>query len=322
MYILINKNLLLIEKIEFNSLMDALYLLQELVYGKNESYYTNVYVLQLKNENELETITSLYSSDGKNIYKKNFLNNTINKVFYSKIVDNKQLLVSIDEFILNIEQEEKDNDINIKIKDTNTTHITENEDTIQITNIKGGNKDTEDTEEIRLKQELLDKCNEVMEIYQKELANIKKMELTTKTFNNKINKLEKRKREIILNTIIKVQSEYRTWKNIKYKIKKTDDILTPINKLEMDTKTIPIMFLSKYNYLDKIQQNEEIKQILEEINIINLDQVYSDDSEIENKITEFANNYAKLSNDLRYNFDNDWDYLLGEMNVNSTNKIN
>ena len=178
------------------------------------------------------------------------------------------------------------------------------------------------------KEEILKMIEEVNDLYQKELSNIKRLELNLKTFENKIKKLEKVKKDNIINEIIRTQSEYRTWKKIKYGIKEDSEdfeeseILKPINELEETNTIVPILFLSKYNYIDKIQNNEYIKILLDRINCLKLNDLYADNKLPDDDIIMFCNKYIKLSNELHYKFDDhEWNYLENEMNLNSTNKL-
>jgi hypothetical protein len=158
-------------------------------------------------------------------------------------------------------------------------------------------------------------------MYQKEMSNIRRLELNLKTFETKLNKLNKKKREENINNIIKTQSEYQTWKKIKYIMEDETDVLKPINELELSNKSTPILFLSKYEYINKIQENDGISNLLEKINLIDLNKLYSDDTLPNDSIVQFSEKYVKLSKELHYHFDHEWDYLENEMNANSTNKL-
>jgi len=175
------------------------------------------------------------------------------------------------------------------------------------------------------KKEIIKMIEEVNDLYQKELSNIKKLELNLITYDNKLKKLEKTKKDNIINEIIRTQSEYRTWKKIKYGLKEDSDeldIFKPISELEESNAIVPILFLSKYNYIEKIQNNEYIKILLEKINLLDLNELYSNNSLPDNDIIQFSTKYMKLSKELHYHFDDhEWSYLENEMNLNSTNKL-
>ena len=171
------------------------------------------------------------------------------------------------------------------------------------------------------REEIIKLIEQVNDMYQKEMSNIRRLELNLKTFETKLNKLNKKKREENINNIIKTQSEYQTWKKIKYIMEDETDVLKPINELELSNKSTPILFLSKYEYINKIQENDGISNLLEKINLIDLNKLYSDDTLPNDSIVQFSEKYVKLSKELHYHFDHEWDYLENEMNANSTNKL-
>lgn len=80
--------------------------------------------------------------------------------------------------------------------------------------------------------------------------------------------------------------------------------------------------MSKYNYIEKIQNNESIRKLLDEINHLNLNNLYADNSLPNENVIQFCSKYMKLSKELHYYFDDhEWNYLEDEMNLNSTNKL-
>ena len=184
---------------------------------------------------------------------------------------------------------------------------------------------SEDIEKEEKRNQIIKMIEDVNDLYQKELSNIKKLELNLKTYDSKLKKLEKTKKDNIVNEIIRTQSEYRTWKKIKYGLKDDSDesdILKPIEELTESNTTVPILFLSKYNYIEKIQNNESIRKLLDEINKLNLNDLYADNSLPNENIIQFCSKYMKLSKELHYHFDDhEWNYLEDEMNLNSTNKL-
>ena len=184
---------------------------------------------------------------------------------------------------------------------------------------------SEDIEKEEKRNQIIKMIEDVNDLYQKELSNIKKLELNLKTYDSKLKKLEKTKKDKNVNEIIRTQSEYRTWKKIKYGLKDDSDesdILKPIEELTESNTTVPILFLSKYNYIEKIQNNESIRKLLDEINKLNLNDLYADNSLPNENIIQFCSKYMKLSKELHYHFDDhEWNYLEDEMNLNSTNKL-
>ena len=211
----------------------------------------------------------------------------------------------------------------LKSKISTSVKLSNQQDNI---NLKPQEKtELENSQEVdESKMKIIQMIEEVNELYQKELSNMKRLEMNIKSYDLKLNKLEKKKRDDIINDIIRTQSEYRTWKKIKYGIKEDIDemnVMKPVEELEESNDKVPILFQSKYDYLEKIQTNETIKKLLYDINQIDLNQLFSNDNLPDDKIVQFCNKYMKLSKELHYTFDHEWDYLENEMNLNSTNRL-
>ena len=344
MHIFINKNFLTPIIKNYFTLEDALNKLQNETILRSNEYNVNVYVIN-NNSNEI------YNSDGNVIYL-NYLNSNKQPIIFYKYIDTnfmgfnykikyKQIEknISIDninkqENTINNENKCIDN-MNITFNNKKNNYIFENKinlETENKINLETENKSNINNKQDKIivenniikenkKEELLKLIEQFNELYQKELSNIKKLDLIIKSYDTKIIKLEKNKKDEIINNIIRTQSEYQTWKKLKYIIKEENDVLKPTNELELSDKTVPVLFLAKYNYLEKIQTNETIKKLLEDLNKINLNELYSEDKLIDEQITKFSNKYMKLSKELHYKFDHEWDYLENELNVNSTNKL-
>ena len=362
MYLLVNTNFLVPKIKEYLSLEKSIEELQYETLTRSSEWNDRVYVVKKNVHN------NLYKSDGNNIYlldlstnqskiiytndkhyfncnqywiKYNCLNNVVSH--NDKINDNNMSLTFNEKKNKNIILEDNntnkiDNNTN-KIEnntnkiENNTNKIENNTNKIENNTIVQSDNNIVfveiDNNEIKnKKEEILKMIEEVNDLYQKELYNIKKLELNLKTYENKIKKLEKIKKDNIINEIIRTQSEYRTWKKIKYGIKEDSedleesDILKPINELEETNTIVPILFLSKYNYIDKIQNNEYIKILLDRINCLKLNDLYADNKLPDDDIIMFSNKYMKLSKELHYKFDDhEWNYLENEMNLNSTNKL-
>ena len=124
--------------------------------------------------------------------------------------------------------------------------------------------------------------------------------------------------ELIFDDVIRTQGEYRTWKKIKYGLKNCNndiDVLKPINELEESNNIVPILFLSKYNYIEKIQKNTSISKLLDNINLLNLNTLNNYET-LPTEIVQFCNKYMKLSKELHYQFDDhEWSYLENEINL-------
>jgi len=161
------------------------------------------------------------------------------------------------------------------------------------------------------KKTLLKACEEVMDLYKFEEYKMKKLELDLKSLNNKIEKLKKQKNDKIFDNLLKLKNDYRTWIKLKYVINNNDDLFKNLNELEKtEISNIPILFLSKYNYFEKLVDNLELTNLLDLINKLDLEKLYVENNfnHIDN-IIKFSENYVKKSKLLHYKFDHDWDYL-------------
>jgi hypothetical protein len=362
MYLLYNTNFLVQRIKNYNTLEDSLRELQIDTISRTLDYNNKIYVIQENEQNIIYTsdgehIYLINLTDGKktNIFTNKKINYNGHKYWQQyclpntlitnseqnssntmgskknfnndKISDNMNIIIG--------EKKSK----NIIFEDNNTSFIIKNiVDEQSIPNNKTYNqndnndnnddkdKDKDnDVEKEEKRNKIIKMIEDVNELYQKELSNIKKLELNLKTYDSKLKKLEKTKKDNIVNEIIRTQSEYRTWKKIKYGLKDDSDesdVLKPIEELEASNTTVPILFLSKYNYIEKIQNNESIRKLLDEINQLNLNDLYADNSLPNENIVQFCNKYMKLSKELHYHFDDhEWNYLEDEMNLNSTNKL-
>lgn len=363
MYLLCNTNFLIPIIKNYDSLEDSLRELQIETILRTQDYNDKIYVIQKNNQNIIYTSdgkhiysTNLISGIKTNIFinkKVNYNGNEYLQQYYlsNSLINNLEPNISgfienienSDDMNMNITINEKknknirfvDDDTSMTIQDiTNKTSLNNeslnikvldmvDEQTNNQTEIKNVIK--EDLEKEKKKNEIMKMIEEVNDLYQKELSNIKKLELNLKTYDSKLKKLEKTKKDNIINEIIRTQSEYRTWKKIKYGLKDDSDetdVLKPIDELKESDTVVPILFLSKYNYIEKIQKNESIRKLLDEINQLNLNDLYSDNSLPDENIVQFCNKYMKLSKELHYHFDDhEWNYLENEMNLNSTNKL-
>jgi hypothetical protein len=350
MFQLVNTNFLVPIITTYNSLEIALGGLQRETLLRLQEYTENIYMV----ENGKENI--IYTSDGINIYLSKLMETNEKKIIYT----NKKITHMGTEYYQTITEQELTFDTDIKpdmnikinekknsnvrfvndiiVKEQNTkqisipeTSLITNNITNNITNSNVANKiEVKDEVKDDKKEEMIKMIEEVNELYQKELSKIRKLQLNLKTFDAKLKKLERTKMDNIINNIIRTQSEYRTWKKIKYSIKDDNDdtdVLKPISELEetneiVSIDKVPILFLSKFNYMENIQKNESIVKLLDEINQLNLNDLYSDNSLPNNNIVQFCNKYMKLSKELHYHFDDhEWSYLEHEMNLNSTNKL-
>lgn len=334
MYTFVNKNFLipivetnLSKKIALNKLY------QDTIY-RTTKYNNDVYVIYEDCDNEQNT--QIYYSDGTQIFNKNIYLDTptnvniVNSFSHYSHMEKNYLINNITE---STDLQISDN-MNISIKKSldksNNKKILEKNiiPTPKPTNSELNNPKPNEINEIeepnendKKKEQLIQLIEQSNELYYKELFNIKQLEINLKNFDLKLNKLVKKKKENIVNNIIKTQSEYQTWKKLKYKMTNDDDIFKPIEELELSYKEAPILFLSKFNYIDKIMENDGIRNFFNNVNLINLNDLYSNGNLPNESIIQFCAKYVKLSKELHYSFDNEWNYLENEMNVNSTNKL-
>jgi hypothetical protein len=304
-YTLVDKNLLIPEISLSTEYFDILTQLYKKTYLRNKEYCENVYVVKYDGF-KYEYIISY---DGNNFFefndgiKKN-LNLDLSYIFVSQnsignLNTNKQMTITF--------KEEKSKVLPVKKEIILKEEVEDNK---------------QNEEKDKKKQELIKKCEQVMDLYNLELNNIKKIEFKIKSLDSKLEKLEKKKREKIISDISRTKGDYETWKKIKYVI--TKDSLKDIFKSEEELKlrgepVIPILFTAKYNYIENVIKNEKIKNIFEVLNKINIDELYiSETINLEKELIDFCNKYYELSKkELHYNFDHDWDYLDLEMNANS-----
>lgn len=361
MFILVNKNYLVPTILNYEFKTQALDELLNITISRTREYCMNVYVVNEDDEiyyfecNKIfcqknSTLSVMYEhvptkwmgntylshyKEQNEIKQLETLNLTLNSTQNDELKglkftddETKQMNISIDlkkecasnntdkkkVLFLNDKLSEKVNELNLaqKILPTQEVLSTQEVSSTQV------NADSEFDEK---RNKLISLIEEVNDLYQKELVNVRRLELNLKSFDNKLNKLEKKKKEEIFDNVIKTQTEYRTWKKIKYMIEDDIDILKPESELKETNKEAPILFLSKFKYIDKILENNAIKQIFNELNSIDLNEIYSQNILPNENIIQFCNKYAKLSKELHYKFDHDWDHLEEEMNLNSTNRL-
>jgi hypothetical protein len=346
MYTFVNKNYIIPIVFEYEDKTDAIDRIYHETICRSNEYNSNVYIVC-----QTENFVEFYYSDGINLYKSDnsennqYLIEKFNNIKYmgcnylfndyslksngnNSQLENMNLVIG-DQLNNNISLNSDLNTTNKKvffqpldkIISENIINKEENNKVQKIEKIEKIEISETTNEYDKKKGELFKLIEQVNEMYQKEIFKIKKLELDLKTFDDKLKKLNKKKKEKIINNIIKTQSEYQTWKKIKYIVNDEIDVFKPIGELELSNKSTPILFLSKYDYINKIEENESIAKIFEEINLINLNELYSSAILPDEKIIKFCEKYVKLSKELHYHFENEWNYLENEMYINSTNRM-
>lgn len=338
MFQLINTNFLVPKITTYFLFEEALKGLQHETLMRSQEYTKKVYLTEKSNKN------IIYASDGIHIYSSKLTKSTEKKIIYT---NEKITHMGIEYYQVIGEQELNSNmdvehDMDLKINEKKNSNVRfVNEIGTNDANLERIVKKEEVKEEVKdeVKDEVIDEKKEqiikmiedVNELYQKEILKMKKHQSNLKMYDDKLKKLEKTKLDNIINDIIRTQSEYRTWKKIKYMLKDNNsdevDVLKPISELESTIESIsidkvPILFLSKFKYMENIQKNESIGKLLEQINQLNLNDLYSNNTLPNDNVVQFCNKYMKLSKELHYHFDDhEWSYLEHEMNLNSTNKL-
>ncbi len=341
-YTLVDKNLLIPEIIISEQYFDIIIQLYKKVFKRDLDYCSNVYIIKyngVKYESVIESDGNyIYETIGignRNENEKKRLDIDLNNIFiqHNKTKSEPKSEPKLIPINLIKEENTKSNPIEKPIEKPKLNPI---EKPMQIvinekieSSILIEEKKTETDEEKKKKEEkekkkelLLKTCEQVMDLYNLELSNIKKTENQIKTLNSKLEKLEKKKQEQIIKDISRTKSDYETWKKLKYKIGRDEEelIYKPEEELELrEDPTIPILFTAKYNYIDTALKNDKIKQIYSTLNKLNIDSLYIADSiDLDPNIIKFCEKYYKTAkNDLHYKFDHDWDYLDTEMNADS-----
>lgn len=324
-YQFVDKNFLIPELREFYFKEDALNFLYRTTVNRNQSYNNNVYLV--------ETINDIYNGyyyNDNDVLKIKDNSGKISIIPFndSTTIINIQGITLKNNFIFYVQNKsdnskicEKQENMELVIHESKKTNIKLEEIPKELEI-----KELSEEEKINKKKEeaLLKMCEEVMEAYQAESQKIKKIENNLKSLDTKIKKLERKKYEEKINKITVTQCEYRAWKKMKYNIEENDDINKEYEELSIrdEENIIPIMFLSKYQYIDNLVKNNEIRNIFEYINRMNLEEIFtSDDYIIDENIIKISEKYVSYSKKLHYKFEHEWDYLENELNVNSTNSL-
>lgn len=352
-YTLVDRNLLIPEILIKEEFFEGLEELYKKTYLRTKEYNQNVYMVKysgvrfdgiIKSDGEKiyevdsdDSIIRYVDIDYSYLYKKSRTNlseeknieikqdnseikpdnkSKQNLVTDSNIVSKNKQNINTHSTIKNVKIESENlDDMNINIKTNKTSNIViDNSDKLLI------KKDSEDKilkEKEDKKNELLKMCEQVMDMYNLELNNIKKTELNLLSIDNKIKKLLNKKREKVFENITRTKDEYETWKKIKYNIPKENQSMVSLPESELELRenpVIPILFVAKYNYIEKILGNEQVKEIFTILNKINLAELYvKDEIDLDPKIIKFVEKYTEISKkDLHYKFEHDWDYLDNE----------
>lgn len=355
-YTIVDRNLLIPEVIVKSEFFEGLEELYKKTFLRDEKYNRNVYMIKYSGVR----FEGYFQSDGKNIYEtldgnkrqleidysylyisnqQNVQEQINNQTTFTKSTNNNEILkqnlkektepqIKNIKIICNDENDENDEnkDMQLKIMSKNDTNIK-----IDITDgdrliVSNSEEEKINLEKEKKKEELLKMCEQVMDMYNLELNKIKKTELNLITLDNKIDKLMKKKREQIFNNITRTKNEFETWKKIKYGIPvdKQELVKLPESELEaLEEPIIPILFAAKYNYIEKIMENSQVKELFGVLNQLELADLYvKDEIDLSPQVIKFVEKYTEISKkDLHYKFDHDWDYLDSEFDQVEANSL-
>jgi hypothetical protein len=321
-YTLVDKNLFIPEISNSIDFFDIIIQLYKKVYRRDNEYCSNVYIIKKNNTNYESIIqfeNNCFFQTINNI--KNKIDVDLNLIFIEKNQNKTTVTIVTNEITKKIINNEEL--VKMEIVFNDTTNTNSNNNNIKIEEVVESQEDKKIREEKDKKKELLLKtCEQVMDLYNLELSNIKKTENKIKTLNAKLEKLANKKREKIIKDISRTKGDYDTWKKLKYKINRddSDTLVKPIEELELRSdQIIPILFTAKYNYIDNAIKNENIKKIFETLNKLSIDELYIQEQiNLNVNVIKFCDKYYEISKkDLHYKFDHDWDYLDSEMNADS-----
>ena len=297
-YVLVNKNKIIpqiIQHLNKNTLLSMLY---DLTLDKNTEYCKNIYVVNVYDYD------NIYISNGKHLYQ--IINDTNVKIDFENIQNELSILTKINNSFNNFVTNNTENIKMIINKNNNSNIVIDDE-------LKNNNSNIIIDDELNknkiANQDLLHKCKEVKDLYNISNLNIKKIEINLKNLDKKIQSLTKKRRDIIISNLSLIKNEYNTYNKINKNI--ID------NELD-ENANIPILFLSKYIFIKKLLLNNNNIKILHMINEMDIEKLYiNDDIQMDNDIIIFCNKYNKVSKNLNYKFDHQWDFLGEDDDINS-----
>ncbi len=357
-YTIVDRNFLIPEIIIKNEFFEALEELYKKTYFRDEKYNQNIYMIKYSGVR----YEGYIQSDGKNIYEifegkktkleidysylyitpnekinepdANFTidskqNNSLKKIdvvqeVKDKIVETKQ--ISNIKNVKIICEDDGDNEMQLNIKTnpniSSQIDITDSDRLI----VSNSEQEKINSDKEKKKEELLKICEQVMDMYNLELNKIKKTELNLMSIDNKIDKLIKKKRDQVFDNITRTKNEFETWKKIKYGIPVDKQEMVRMSENELTViknPTVPILFAAKYNYIEKIMENPQVKELFSVLNQLDLAELYVKDKiDLSPQVIKFVEKYTEISKkDLHYKFDHDWDYLDSEFDQVEANSL-
>lgn len=275
-FVLINKNFLIPHIENSNDLFIIMQKMMDMTYNKNDEYCANVYIV---------------SYDGLYITKNNVVYKINNKNEY-EIVEHQ----SVSQLNLNIFVNNNSSNIktqSIKQEIINADKMNTNKMNTNKMNLEKKKEEQDSEEMIKMKQLIQETCL----LYEKEMKKMHDIEMKIKIINDRQKERIKKEKEKTLTNFSKFKQEYETYKKIKKKIHNNDG----------NDKTIPELFILKYEYFDDLY--DQNKKLLDKIEEKNLDETLYNNENLDLEITNIVNEYCKNAKKYSVKFDHSWEEL-------------
>ena len=303
-FVYVNKNKLIPSIKKFSLLKIGLEKLFDKTFKKEQNFCKNVYLVEFFDNVQ----KCIYFSDGENIFK--YYNDNILKVStdfgkssYEYVSSKLNNFYNSDKKKYNIRQLQNiNNDIVDKCENIDNLNKCENTNNLDKVEI--------DEEKIRKKKELREMCDQVIEAYNKEKENMKKIALGIK-------KLEKEEKILIKKIRCKKIDNLSV---LFYDLNSYNKIIQKINKeeqpLQENDERIPILFMKKFKYLKIFL--EKYGDLCNLLLTINLNKLIN--SDIDEKVIDFSEEkleeifliskiYCEDAKELNVEFSHSWEEL-------------
>ena len=259
--------------------------------NKDINYCKNIYVIQY---GDFENIMYVYFSDGTKLY--NVDDEGISEYTQIKQCSKEKVFENIRNFFENIKNNKNSSyDMDIEI-----SPLLENEGNYNNVEYSDNVETIKETVELvpDIKNDALEECELMYEMYLKEKERKKKIEEDLKIEEKNERELYKKKRHMEQEKIITLKGNYRTYLNIK------KDILKNTNM------SVPETFETQYEYFENME--EENLKLIEELddleimnsetyneNILSLAVIFCEKiGELKEKLT-FTHNWSELDNEYK-----------------------
>jgi hypothetical protein len=209
-------------------------------------------------------VCAIIFTDGKSFYELNndgiilFKETSLKQLDDSKINEFYNFIDTMNKNVIVNELVKPDMYVmDIDIVEENINNNVKNDDII--VNDKNDNNENNETND-----DIIDECNKLMEVYEREKERKKNILSTQKQLKKKEEELMKKKKENIQNKIIKVVGNYKTYMNIKSDMNKEE---------KMDSiKHVMSIFELQYAYFEKLtDEDKDLLKTVNDIDILNND---------------------------------------------------